>query len=1037
MKLEQKNKIRFLIFASVLTLLFPYALFSQNNSAFSRISINEGLSQSTVRAILQDSEGYMWFGTQDGLNKYDGYDFTIYKNDLDNPNTLSNNEITSIVEDNNGNLWIGTNGGGLNKFNKTTKTFKHFKTNSNQLNKLSNDFVFSLLLDSKGFLWVGTVGGGLNVIDLKTERVEVLNANLSEINRLEVLAICEDKNGDIWVGTNKGLSKLNIETNQVVNYKFQPNNPDVLQNDYIRALFKDSSGDLWVGSYGGGLSKYDYENDTYIQYQLSKKANKTKVDSEFITSIAEDDKGNLWFGTWGNGVKKFNKKTKNITIYKNNLDDLGSLSYNTVWSVYVDKSNLLWVGTFGAGLNKLVLEDSKFNLYKRQINNPNSISSNSVRGIYEDEKGIIWVGGYGGLNKIDRGNNSIKRYYGVNDVQIGSVYSICPDEHDANILWIGSEGSGLYKFNKKTGNFKSVLSENIKVTHIFSIQDDQEGSLWLGAQSGFYRFNKTTEEYFQILKDSSAKVILANRYSVCVFIDSKEAIWVGTNGKGLIKYDKDKKSFKEFEHKTDHPNSISNNSIKSIFEDDDGVLWIGTNGGGLNKFIEKEEKFIHYTEKDGLANNVVYGILEDEEQHLWLSTNKGVSKFDKTNISFKNFTADDGLQSNEFNTGSYFKSKSGELFFGGVKGLNTFFPYKIKDNQFIPPIVITSFKKFDKEINYKQILSEKNKINLTHKDNYISFEFAALDYYAPEHNKYAYKLEGLDKDWIYSKTRRFANYTNLDGGDYVFKVKGANNDGLWNETGISIPIYIKPPFRKTIWFIVLCGLSLMVIVYGFFKIRLNQVRLKTKNKYLRKQNEEKIALLKEVHHRMKNNLQMVNSLLKFQSREIEDKKIINMFKDAQNRVLSMSLLHEKMYNSKDLQHVNIEEHLTLLITDLIKSYALEKNININIQIENVDLEIQTLVPLGLIINEMITNSLKYAFKDRDKGTITVRLKQLDAKLQELIIGDDGEGYVPEKKSEGLGTKLIQIFVKQLNGTMTKLDQSGTFYKLVFEKIDIL
>jgi len=1033
MELKQKYKINFLIFASVLTLLSPYVLFSQNNSSFSRISINEGLSQSTVRAILQDSEGYMWFGTQDGLNKYDGYNFTVYKNDLEDLNSLSNNEVTSIVEDDHGNLWIGTNGGGLNKFNKTTETFTHFKADNDKQSGISNDFIFSLHIDSKGFLWIGTVGGGLNIINLKTERVEVLNANLSEISRLEVLAICEDKNGDIWVGTNKGLNKLNLVTNQVVNYKFQPNNPKVLQNDYIRALFKDSSGDLWVGSYGGGLSKYDYENDTFIQYQLSKIANKTKVDSEFITSIAEDNKGNLWFATWGNGVKKFNKKTKNITIYNNNQDDLNSLSYNTIWSVYIDKSNLLWAGTFGAGLNKLVLEESKFTLYKRQVNNPNSISSNSVRGIYEDEKGILWVGGYSGLNKIDRGNNSIKRYHGEDE--IGSVYSICPDEHDANILWIGSEGSGLYKFNKKTKVFKSMLSEDLKVTHVFSIQDDKDGYLWLGAQSGFYSFNKATEEYSQILRDYSAKVILANRYSVCVFIDSKGAIWVGTNGKGLIKYNKDKNSFKEYEYTTGNPNSISNNSIKSIFEDNDGILWIGTNGGGLNKFIEKEEKFIHYTEKEGLANNVVYGILEDKEHHLWLSTNKGISKFDENNISFKNFTADDGLQSNEFNTGSYFKSKSGEMFFGGVKGLNTFFPYKIKDNQFIPPIVITSFKKFDKEINYKQILSEKEIINLRYKENYFSFEFAALDYYSPENNKYAYKLEGLDPDWIYSDTRRFASYTNLNGGDYVFKVKGTNNDGLWNETGVSIPIYIKPPFRKTIWFFLIGGFSLLSVVYGVFKIRLNQVRLKTKNKYLKNQNEEKIVLLKEVHHRMKNNLQMVNSLLKFQSREIEDEKIINMFKDAQNRVLSMSLLHEKMYNSKDLQHIDIEEHLTLLIKDLVKSYAIEKKIHLNIKIENVDFKIQTLVPLGLIINEMITNSLKYAFKDRDKGTITVHLKQLDAKLQELIIGDDGEGYSPEKKSEGLGTKLIQIFVKQLNGTMTKLDHSGAFYKLVFEKID--
>lgn len=1035
MKLKQVYGIRFLILASIVLLLIPSVLVSQNNNTFSHLSINEGLSQSTVRAILQDSEGYMWFGTQDGLNKYDGYKFTIYKNDFDNSNSLSNNEITSIVEDNKGNLWLGTNGGGLNKFNKTTGTFTRFTTASSQLNSISNDFVFSLYIDSKGFLWIGTVGGGLNVMDLETEKINVFNDHLLEINNLEVLAVCEDKNKNIWIGTNRGLNKLNQQTNQVTNYKFHPNNPEVLQNDYIRTLFKDSSGNLWVGSYGGGLSKYDYENDKFLQYHLNEESGEFQSNLEFITSIIEDDKGNLWFGTWGNGVKKFNTKTEKFTAYTNNPDNSKSLSYNTIWSVYIDRSNLLWVGTFGAGINKLDLEESKFSLYKREVNNPNSINSNSVRGIYEDEKGILWVGGYGGLNKIDRENNIINRYQG--DDKIVSVYAICPDKQDTDILWIGSEGRGLYKFNKKTKVFKSMLSEDLKVTHVFSIQDDHEGNLWLGAQSGFYSFNKATGEYSQILRDYSAKVILANRYSACVFIDSKGAIWVGTNGNGLIKYDKVKNSFKEFEHKTDNPNSISNNSIKSIFEDNEGKLWIGTNGGGLNKFIEKEERFIHYTEKDGLPNNVVYGILEDKKHHLWLSTNKGISKFDKTNISFKNFTADDGLQSNEFNTGSYFKSKNGEMFFGGVKGLNAFFPNQIKNNKYIPPIVITSFKKFDKEINYKQILSEKNSINLTHKDNYFSFEFAALDYYSPEHNKYAYKLEGFDVDWIYSDTRRFASYTNLDGGNYFFKVKGTNNDGIWSETGVTIPIYVKPPFRKTIWFIFLCGFSLLAIVYGVFKIRLNQVRLKTKNKYLKKQNEEKIALLKEVHHRMKNNLQMVNSLLKFQSREIEDKKIINMFKDAQNRVLSMSLLHEKMYNSKDLQHIDIKEHLTLLISDLVKSYAIGKSIKLSVEIDEIDIGMRTLVPIGLIINEIITNALKYAFKTEKGGAITVRLKKLDNMLYELIIGDDGEGYTSVKKNEGLGTKLIEIFTKQLNGTMTKLNQSGTFYKLVFEKIDIL
>jgi len=1035
MKLKQKYKIRFLIFASVLTLLFPCVLFSQNTNAFSRISINEGLSQSTVRTILQDSEGYMWFGTQDGLNKYDGYKFTIYKNDLNNNNSLANNDVTSLVEDSEGYIWIGTNGGGLDKFNKKSETFTHFKASKVAANSISNNFIYSLYIDSSGLLWIGTVRGGLNTMNIQSGKIKNVNTIYSQVKNTEVLAINEDKNGNIWIGANKGLYKITKTTNEVVEYKLNDNSSKSLDNKDVHSIFKDRSGDLWIGSYGGGLSKYDYENDKFIQHQKSTPTKKFQQDLEFITGITEDENGDLWFSTWGNGIKKFDKNTNEFVRYINDPNNPESLSYNTIWTIYIDKSNLLWIGTYGTGLNKLVLSKNKFKVYRKEVNNPNSINSNSVRGIYEDQDGVLWVGGYGGLNKINRKTNKIKHFIGDENIHIGSTYFILPDNEDINILWIGSEGGGLYIFNKKTEKFTSVYSSELDVTHIFSIQDDKEGNLWLGAQSGFYQFNKKTQKYSEVFHDASARGILLNSYVTVVYIDSKGVIWVGTNGKGLIKFNKNTRKFITYLYNSENPFSINNNAIKSIYEDSNGVFWIGTDGGGINKFNVVSEQFTHYTENDGLPNNVVYGILEDNNQNLWLSTNKGISKFDTRNIVFKNFTVEDGLQSNEFNTASYFKSNSGELFFGGVEGLNSFFPSQIKINKHIPPIVITSFKTYDKEVNFHQILINENEVKLTYKDNYISFEFASLDYNSPEQNQYAYILEGFDKEWIYSDTRRFTSYTNLDGGDYVFKVLGTNNDGVWNETGVSIPIYIKPPFQKTIWFFLICGFSLLSIVYGVFKIRLNKVKLKTKNEHLKNQNEEKIALLKEVHHRMKNNLQMVNSLLKFQSREIEDEKIINMFKDAQNRVLSMSLLHEKMYNSKDLQHIDIEEHLTLLIKDLVKSYAIEKKIHLNIKIEKVDFEIQTLVPLGLIVNEMITNSLKYAFKDKDKGTITVHLKKLDAKLQELIIGDDGEGYSPEKKSEGLGTKLIQIFVKQLNGTMTKLDQSGAFYKLVFEKID--
>ncbi len=1037
MRLKQKYKIKFLILASVLILLFPCVLFSQNSTDFSQISINEGLSQSTVRAILQDSEGYMWFGTQDGLNKYDGYKFTIYKNDLNNNNSLSNNDITSLVEDKDGHIWIGTNGGGLNKFNKKTEKFTHYNASNVGANNVTNDFIYSLFIDSNGLLWIGTVRGGLNTMNIQSGIIKDVNTIYYQLKNTEVLAINEDKNANIWIGTNRGLYKIAKITNEVIEYKLNDNSSSTSNNKDAHTIFKDRSGDLWIGSYGGGLSKYDYENDILIQHQKSTLTKKFQQDLEFITGIAEDENGNLWFSTWGNGIKKFDKNTNEFISYTNDPDNPGTLSYNTIWTIYIDKSNLLWIGTFGTGLNKLVLNKNKFKVYKREVNNPNSINNNSIRGIYEDQDGVLWVGGYGGLNKLNRKTNKIKHFVGNENIHVGSTYSILKDNENSNVLWIGSEGGGLYKFNKKTEIFTSVYSSEVDVTHVFSIQDDKEGNLWLGAQSGFYQFNKTTQKYTEVFRDASARGILLNGYVTVVYIDSKGAIWVGTNGKGLIKYNKIKSNFKTYLYNSENPYSISNNAIKSIYEDSNGVFWIGTDGGGINKFNTKSEKFISFTENEGLPNNVIYGILEDDNHNLWLSTNKGISKFDTSNILFKNFTVEDGLQSNEFNTNSYFKSNSGELFFGGVAGLNSFFPSQIKINKQIPPIVITSFKIYGEEVNYQEVLSKNKEVKLTHDDNYISFEFASLDYNSSDQNQYAFKLEGFDSDWIYSGVRRFTSYTNLKAGNYVFHAKGTNNDGVWNDIGATIPIYIPLPFWKKTWFVFLCGISLIALIYGAFKVRLNQVKLKTKNKLFKKQNEEKIALLKEVHHRVKNNLQMVNSLLKFQLREIEDKNIIYMFKDAQNRVLSMSLLHEKMYNSKDLQHVDVKEHLTLLINDLIKSYAIGKNIKLDIAIDEVDIGMRTLIPLGLIINEMITNSLKYAFKGRDKGGITVHLIQLNAKLHELIIGDDGKGYVPEKQNEGLGTKLIQIFTKQLNGTMIKLNQSGTFYKLVFEKIDIL
>jgi len=673
-------------------------------------------------------------------------------------------------------------------------------------------------------------------------------------------------------------------------------------------------------------------------------------------------------------------------------------------------------------------------LMQSEFNNPNSLNNSSIREIYLDEDSVLWIGGYGGLNKYDRKNNQFTNYIGNDpDVEyVGNIYSITPDAEDKNILWLGNEGGGLYKFRKDTESFRLIHPQKY-VADVFSIVDDKKGNLWLGTWYGLFFFNKESETLIPGIPGMEQKELYKELVNY-IYQDREGMLWMATNF-GLHRYDRSSVTLKKFIHDPTKNNSISYNSIKSIYEDKNGNLWVGTNGGGINKMDRKNETFVSYTTKDGLPNNVVYGILEDDQGFLWLSTNKGISKFDPVNVTFKNYTTEDGLQSNEFNTNSFYSSSAGELFFGGINGLNFFFPVEIKAYDYIPPIVITSFKIFDESVPFENYVYGQKIINLSYKENFISFEFSALDFTSPEQNKYAYKLEGFDENWNYSGKRRYASYTNLEGGEYIFKVKGTNSDGIWNEVGIAVPIYVKPAYWKTIWFHALLGLGGLVSILIIFRVRLNQVKLETRKEYFRRQNEEKGAMLKEIHHRVKNNLQVVNSLLRFQSHEIKDEKVVAMFEEAQNRVISMALLHEKLYRSEDLKHIDIQEYFELLIKDLVKNYEIDKNINLDVKVEGVDIGIKTLVPLGLIINEIITNSLKYAFTERKKGEIKVHLRHLENLNYELIIGDDGVGISNGQITEGLGTELVQIFTEQLEGNIERLDVPGTQFRLVFKKID--
>ncbi|MCX5752688.1 MAG: SpoIIE family protein phosphatase, partial [Candidatus Krumholzibacteria bacterium] len=506
----------------------------------------------------------------------------------------------------------------------------------------------------------------------------------------------------------------------------------------------------------------------------------------------------------------FDRKTGTFSAYRNDPYDPLSLSYNEIYSLCEDRSGVLWIGTWGGGISTFNTKKKEFTHYKRVSNNPNSLSHEFVWSFYEDEEGILWIGTHGGgLDRLDRRKNEFSHYRHdpgdptslSNDI----VRVIAADR--SGILWLGTNGGGINRFDSKAGRFRAYQNDpndpnSLSHDEIRCIYVDRTGLLWIGTNGGgMNSFDPGTERFVRYRNDPSDPNSLSNDFVRNIYQDSSGVYWIGTQGGGLNRFDRTSGTFRRYNEVPADSGSISSDFIMSIYESRAGDVWIGTWGGGLDRFDRTRGTFRRYTEQNGLASNAIYGTLEDEEGNLWLSSNNGLSRFNPKTETFKNYTVQDGLQSKEFNAGAYFKSRSGEMFFGGINGFNAFFPGKIRDNPYIPPIVITSFTKLNREVKLDVPASELRTIRLSYRDYVFSFEFAALDFTAPGKNLYAYKMEGLDRDWVYTNSaKRFANYTTLRPGKYVFRVKGSNNDGVWNEAGTAVAITITPPFWGTWWF---------------------------------------------------------------------------------------------------------------------------------------------------------------------------------------------------------------------------------------------
>lgn len=768
------------------------ALNAQTNISFNHLTVENGLSQSAVTCIFQDKNGFMWFGTQDGLNRYDGYNFKVFKNTPGNPETLSENFIFSIYEDNYGSLLIQTQSGNLHKYNPLKESFIVIDSDSVNLREAKGNSVLAFFYDRGNVEWSGGLSRetGLKMENKSTGEIKYYlndpNNNFS-LSDNKVYSVLRDKSGNLWVGTSNGLNRFDEKNDRFYKYKNIPGNTNSISDNWVWPIFEDSKGNLWIGTVRGGLNKFDPVTGVFTSFK-NDPVNPKSINDNFIFSIYEDRSGIIWVGTNTGGVNYFNPSAQIFEHYYKIPEIKNSLSDNSVMSMFVDKKGIYWIGTRDGGLDKFDYQQKKFTNYSHNPSDKNSLINNSVSVIYEDRSGLLWLGTFNqGLSVLDPITNTFQSHThnpsNTNSLSDNRIYSIIEDK--SGTLWIGTYGGGVNKFDKQTGIFTRYVH-------------DENDSLSLSSNIAW-----------SLLEDDQGN------------------IWIGTFGGGINKLDKSTATFIHYKNNPEDSASLLDDAVIRLFKDSKGNIWIGTTKG-LSRFLPESNSFKSYIEKDGLANSFVYGILEDDKGNLWISTNDGISKFDPVSEKFNNYYVEDGLQNNEFNQNAFAKDfKTGNLLFGGKNGFNVFHPDRVQGNTYVPRMAFTNFIRYNTDDDegkpiFEKGISEIRNISLTYKDNIITLEFAALSFYNNFKNEYKYKLEGFNENWIQLGTTNKVTFTDLSPGDYKLIVIGSNNDGVWNEEGAALAITISPPWWRTNIAYGSYILAFFSLLYGIRRVEINR-----------------------------------------------------------------------------------------------------------------------------------------------------------------------------------------------------------------------
>ena len=1155
------------------------------NVIFDRLGTGDGLSHAGVSAITQDQDGFIWMGTQEGLNRYDGYKFSTYYHLPDDPQSVSHDSIWDLLSDSKGHLWVGTDAG-LNRFRAAEDNFESISLDQVSSGEPDKDHgaVFVLFEDTKGRIWIGTSTGLVRMdTDGRMVHFHHDHQNSQSLSKGSVRAIYEDLSGKIWVATELGGLNRFDETGQTfAHYEANPDDPTSISDNYIRFILEVEPGELWLATFNGGISIFNTYTETAKRIE----------DTSFrrTRSLLKDQDGDIWVGS-DSGLHLFDKATERFHRYIVDPTDIHSISDNTVFELYQDQGGVIWVGTFN-GVSKWNSRTKNVAHFLENAVRDIRLSSNSITSFAESAQGDIWIGTFEGLNKWDKTRQA---FVDFSNLQLGLNNQLVMSlRFYDDILWVGSMAGGitLVKDGVVIGSFAhdpndpSSLSSNA-ISHIYV---DSQHRLWLTTYGGGLNLYLGEGRFQRYPKPGDTAGTFRDLRALAIAEAADGSLWIATDGGGVTILDPETGNTRSLSHNPDDPGSLSSDNVISLLAVN-GSMLVGTRDRGLNVFDADTGAFTRYSKAEGLASDAIYGILEDKKGKFWISGGKGISVLEPETGKFTIYDTRHGLQSYDFNSGAFLKLKDGSFLFGGNNGFNAFDPEQIIGNTYVPSVRITQFSKFNVTQKFDQPITRVAEIELAHNDYMIGFEFSAMDFTAPSKNRFTYILEGFNRDWMSSNDRRQVTYTNLDPGEYTFRVKGSNSDGVWNTSPAEIRLRVLPPIWATWW---AYGFYLLILLTGFYQLQSANARrlrreaakrynarlqlylesleeasdcvliadankklmyannaivrilgkkpkdaegssilallfadasdavradrglradgrwhgeVKSKKGLLdittdvtiaavrdasdnetayvsiardvtqRKRTEaeledhrrnleflvaertkaleheisenklvqlelanslaEKELLLKEVHHRVKNNMQVISSLLNIQAEANGNERFSALLGESQQRIKSMALIHENLYQSEDLLEIDFEDYTRMLANSLCRFYEVpDVVVSLDINVDRVSLDIDSAVPCGLIINELISNSLKHGFVGRQgQGLVYVDFAQVDCRYV-LRIGDDGIGLpvgFDLNVATSMGMEIVSILTQQLDGLIKVDGTQGACFEISFPR----